>query len=697
VVSPAPEIACAPALRPGSLSSIARSGILIAAVFLAYAAVWRAGFVWDDDSHLTANPCIIGPLGLKEIWTSPSANYFPLVLTNFWLQHALWGLHPLGYHLINVAFHAANALLLWRVLTVLNVRGAWWGAAIWALHPVMVESVAWISELKNTQSAFFYLLAILLYLRWYTEPRGRTRRLCYVLLLVTAMAAVLSKPSTVMLPIVLLLCRWWQERRWRLNQVLPVLPLFGLSASAALWTIWEQKYHSFALGPEWNQSFVERVAIAGKSFWFYLEKLAWPFPLTFVYPRWSGASAVDLVPTFFAVAAIAFLWVRRNAFPGMLATVLSFGALLFPVLGFFSVYYFRYSFVADHFQYLASMVPLAAVPAAVLQVSVSRWPGVHAQRWVLGIVLLLGLLTTTLLQSRRFANSRQLWLTTVADNPGCWLGETILGNMANAEGRFDEAIQRHQRALRVEPRSYEAHYNLGLAFVNKGRIGDGIAEYREALRLRPDYAEAEHNLGVAFAKADQPAEAVSHYEQALRLGPPRAETELMLALALTLSNQAATAIAHYEAALKLNPTDPRARYSYGRTLEILGQTAQAIPQYRAAIQLDPRNADAEAHLAAALARTGDASGAVEHYGQAARLQPMVPGLRADYAAVLFASGRLNDAAREYEMAVRLQPTFAEARYNLGITLRRLGREPEAAAHLREARRLRPDLPVPAAR
>src|SRR6266516_2191511 len=192
--------------------------LLIALVFAAYVRVFTAGFVWDDESHLTQNPCIVGPLGLKEIWTSTRAVYYPLVLTTFWVLHKFVGLNPSPYHMLNVLMHAGSAALLWRVLRQLNVRGAWLGAALWALHPVMVQSVAWVTELKNTQSCLFYLLSIFWFLRFNADRTSDcTRWWRFGLSLLFFVMAVASKFSTVMLSAVLALCVWWRTGRvqWR--------------------------------------------------------------------------------------------------------------------------------------------------------------------------------------------------------------------------------------------------------------------------------------------------------------------------------------------------------------------------------------------------------------------------------------------------------------------------------------------------
>jgi len=281
---------------------------LIAFVFIAYARVFNAGFIWDDESHLTRNPCIVGPLGLKEIWTSARAVYYPLVLTTFWTLHKFAGLSPWPYHLLNVLLHAGSAALLWQILRRLNVRGAWLGASLWALHPVMVQSVAWVTELKNTQSVFFYLLSIFCFLKSDKETadcaddtdsseqnssdeltKSPFRRLAnspilwFGLSLVFFILATLSKPSVVMLPVVLFLCIWWRtgllrqgyggQGRIRWRDVLALAPFVLISALASVWTIFEQKFHAGATGTEWAQTWPDRLIIAGRAIWFYLPKL----------------------------------------------------------------------------------------------------------------------------------------------------------------------------------------------------------------------------------------------------------------------------------------------------------------------------------------------------------------------------------------------------------------------------------------
>lgn len=691
---PPPAVSVSAPLAPSAGRHWLGAAVLVALVVVAYAGVRNAGFIWDDDSHVTANPCIIGPLGLKEIWTTASANYFPLVLTNFWVQHAWWGLNPLAYHVVTVALHVLNALLLWQILRRLGIPGAWLGAALWALHPVQVESVAWISETKNTQSALFYLSAVWLYLRWLARP-SRSHVRDYVAMVICAALALLSKPSTVMLPAVLLLCSWWQQKSWAWKNAISLIPLFALSVLVSAWTIWEQKYHSFALGPEWDLSLLQRFALSGKCFWFYLGKLLWPSPVMFIYPRWSTAvSWSDFVPLGLVVLTLVVLWCSRKRLPAGLFVTLYFVALLFPVMGFFNVYFFRYSFVSDHFQYLASMAPLASLAAGLAHLTERLRPRLYTLATCPALILLGAATWSTAREVETFKDSKTLWTTTLARNPECWMAHTILGMRASDEGRLDEAIRFHRRALQINPDSHEAHYNLGRTLVHAGRLEEGMAEYRRALTIKPNFSEAENNLGAALAASGKPAEALPHYEKAIRLSPRQPETHFLQGLALTLCGRGNEAVPSFLRALELRPAYPEAHYALARTFESMGRTSDAITEYRETTRLRPEFVDAHTHVAALLFKTGDTAGAADAFGAALKINPQDVDTRADLALVLAQSGRTPEAIAQFEKVVALDPKRSTARYNLGILLRGAGREPEGLAQIAEARRLNPALPAP---
>ncbi len=356
--------------------------ILVLAVILVYQPVWYAGFIWDDDVHVTANPCIVGPLGLKEIWTTSAADICPLTLTTFWVEHALWGLAPLPYHLVNVLLHGACAVVLWRVLRSLQVPGAWLGAALWALHPVQVESVAWITEMKNTQSGLFFLLSILFFVRWLRarDLDGRTGGgWNYALTLLFAALAMASKSSTVILPVVLCLCAWWMEGRWQWRNLARVAPIFLMSIAASAVSIWTQRLQlATDTDPQWVRTWPERLVTAGDAVWFYLGKLLWPHPLITIYPRWQidAGQWVSYLPLLAVIIVLFILWLKRESWSRPWFFVFAyFLVALLPVLGLVDNSIFRYSLVVDHFQYLASMGPLALAGAGLVRLADFVIPG----------------------------------------------------------------------------------------------------------------------------------------------------------------------------------------------------------------------------------------------------------------------------------------------------------------------------------
>jgi tetratricopeptide (TPR) repeat protein len=651
-------------------------GAVFAAVLLAYQPVWHAGFIWDDDSHLTVNPCIVGPLGFTGIWGSAAANYFPLTTTTLWLLHALWGLNPLPYHVVSVLFHAVGAVLLWQVLCRLHVRGAWLGSLLWALHPVQVESVAWISELKNTQSAVFYLLAIWWFLDWIREeaPSGRpANNLRYVLALLCAVLAILSKASTVMLPVVLGLCWWWTIGKLRWRHLVWLAPFFAISAVASGWTIWEQQFHAGAIGPDWNQSGLERLIIAGQAIWFYLGKLVWPHPLIFIYPRWVPAAGTltAYLPALAAAVAGLVLWrYRRPLRPGLFAATY-FGVSLFPVLGFFNVYFFRYSFVGDHFQYLASMGPLALAGAAIVTISdrlAARRPWLV--RAICGL-LVLGWGALTWRQARAYADADTLWRATLDEDPRCWMAHNNLGGLEVKGARYAEAINHLTEALRLHPGIVEAEYNLGLALLRTGRPGEATPHFEEVLRVQPADAEALGNLGYALFQLGRVPEAILRYEAALRSKPDSAVVHNNLGTALLEQRRIGDAIGHLQAAVRLDPDYPDARYNLGSALIETGRTEEGIGQLQQVVRANPADVPAHHILGVALSLLGRWPEAIVHLEAALRLKPDSAALHSSLGNALLEVGQTQEAIIHFEEALRLNPGLPQAREGLELARRQV--------------------------
>ena len=677
---------------------------LLGALLLVYYPALSGGFIWDDDAHLTANPCIVGPLGLSDVWTSAHARICPLVQTTFWLEYQLWGLNPLPYHLVNVLMHAAAAMVLWRVLVRLRVPGAWLGTMLWALHPVQVESVAWITEMKNTQSGLFFLLSVLFFCKSRltenaAEPKSRAG-LDYGLTLIFGTLALASKSSTVVLPLVLGLCAWWIDRGWRWRRnLLQLVPLLLLSVATGVVSVWTQNVEG-AFDPEYARNGAERIAVAGKVVWFYAGKLLWPHPLIFMYPRWQidTAGFAAYLPTLAAVGAIGVLWWKRDQWArAAFFAAAGFVTALLPVLGVVDHYFLRFSFVGDHFQYLASMAPLALAGAGIgLGLGAIR----NQPRWLrpgLGALLLSGLGALTWRQCAMYQNDEILWTTTLQRNPSSWMAHNNLGTeLAKQSGRSAEAIAHYEAVLRLRPEHAKAHYNLANEFAkHPDRRAKALAHYREAVRLRPDYADAINNLAAELAK--QPghqAESLALYEQALRLRPLDAGAHYNLAVELARQPaRLAEALAHYRTALQLRPDYPEAHYNLGVELaKQPGRAAEAVAHYAQALRGKPDYAEAHYNLAHELEKLpGRQTEAIAHYEAALQSRPGLSQAHNNLAVLLAGlPGRQAQAITHYETALRLDPTNAETHYNLARALApQPGRQMEAIAHYAEALRLRP--------
>jgi len=681
--------------------SLAALGALIAGlVLVCYWPALHGGILWDDAAHVTG-PELRPWVGLGRIWTELAATqqFYPVLHSAFWLEHRLWGDAVLGYHLVNVAQHALAAVLLVALLRRLAVPGAAWAGLIFAVHPVCVESVAWISEQKNTLSLVFYLAAALAYLR-FDERRGQAGSgWRYAGATVLFGLALLTKTVTASLPAALLVVAWWQrgELRWR-RDVRPLVPWFVAALAAGLLTAWVERKLIGAEGAPFELTLLQRGLLAGRVIWFYVWKLVWPAELMFIYPRWNVAGATWLWGGWLAavVAVTAGAWWWREKSRGPLAAWLLFVGSLFPVLGFFNVFPFLYSYVADHFQYLASIGLIAGVTAGAV-----TWGGRRSRGWqVAGAVVVVTLAGLSHAQSRMYKDGRTLYRATIAKNPECWMAHNNLGAELldlSSPSAVAEAAGHFEAALRIKPDHATAHYNLGNALAAMpGRLNDAITHYEEALRLKPNNAEQHNNLGNALVRVPgRINEAIVHYETALRLKPNAPETHNNLGNALLkIRGRERDAATHYEALLRLQPNHAVAHNNLGSALENLpGRLDEAIEHYRAAGRAKPDYAEAFYNLGNALMkREGRAAEAVAAYQEAVRLRPEFAEAHNNLGGAWSKiAGRLGDAIAEHEVALRLKPDYAEAHYNLAVALLRTpGRGREAKVHLEAFYRLWPD-------
>src|SRR6266487_554006 len=604
-------------------------GALLAAVTIfAYRSAWNGGFLWDDDDYIIKNDLLTASDGLRRIWfslDSPS-QYFPLVYTTFRLERAIWGLHPSGYHWINLLLHVANALLVWRLLARLNVPGAWLAGAIFALHPVQVESVAWITERKNVLMGFFFLLTLLTWIVFIDE---RTKRPWpfYGLALVFYVLALSAKSTACTLPAALLLILWLQKRRINTRRLIQIPPFVILGMGMGLLTVWWERYHQgtsralFAfLTP------IERILIASRAVWFYLSKLIWPSNLTFIYPRWN-ISPQHLLDYTWLLAGIvlcaAIYFVRRYVGRSAEVAAAFFVATLSPVLGFIMLFTFRYTFVADHYQYLACIGPIALFSAGVVSLA-----GVFKQyrAFILStaLVVVATLAALTWRQAAMYGDIETLWRTTLARNPECWMAHTNLGIVLLQKGELDDGIAQYRATLEMQPDSWDAEYNLVTALVGKGNVDEAILHCERAVAMQPNDPDSQVSLGDALLAKKQIDEAISHYQKATAIRPDYFLAYYGLGRALLEKGELDSAIQYCRAALLIRPDDPDCHTVLAVALDQKGETAEAIRNYERAVEISPTSIPALTNLAWLLATSSnealrDGNKAVKLAGQANQL------------------------------------------------------------------------------
>jgi tetratricopeptide (TPR) repeat protein len=541
----------------------------------AYHPALHGGPIWDDFGHITF-PELRSLGGLWRIWSELGATqqYYPLLHSAFWLEHRVWGDTFLGYHLINVAQHSLSAFLVVLILRRLAVPGALFAGLIFALNPVAVESVAWISEQKNTLSGVFYLASAYVYLRpprYLRDPQSPrdARSPHYWLSFALFICALLSKTVTATLPAALLVVLWWQHGKldWR-RDVQPLVPWFVSAAIAGACTAWFERDIIGARGADFDLTLIERCLLAGRVIWFYLTKLFWPQNLTFIYPRWEIDADVwwqYLFPAG-AIALAVGLAILAKRYRGPLAGYLYFCGTLVPVLGFFNVYPFRFSYVADHFQYLASLGVIVPVASALTIASVRVLP--HARSLTVfvagGVVAVLAIVTWN--RTFVYQDAETLYRDTIYRNPNAWLAHQNLGMELAARNRFSEAAAAFEGALQAKPDYTEAQRNLALARMKLAdaaadtpqRAAEAIAQYEAVLRADPNHFRARYNLGTLLMDVPgRQADALRHLESAVRMQPNSVEARVNLGIMLAdVPSRSAEAVEHLQYALARRPELP---------------------------------------------------------------------------------------------------------------------------------------------
>ncbi len=555
-------------MKNGWRTFIPLAALITLAVAVAYTPVLHAGFVFDDPVLITDNPLIKASDGLHRFWfTTEAPDYYPLSSTLFWLEWRWWGARPMGYHVVNVLLHAANTVLIWVVLRRLKIPGAWLAALIFGLHPVNVATVAWVSEQKNTLSMLFYLVAILLYLRFDEDGSWGW----YAASLAAFLLALLSKTAVVMLPVVLLGCVWWMHDRVRWRDILRSAPFVAASVIMALVTIWFQHGRALAGHTTPPPDFLSRLAVAGWVPWFYISKAFLPVNLTVVYPKWQvGVSrCLAWLPGVVLAGVLVWCWWKRKTWGRpVLLGVGYFLAMLLPVSGLVYQGFNRFSSVADHWQYYSIIGIIALVVAGVEKLCLRLGGRSRSTATVVSIAILMLLVVGTWKRGSVYANDVTLWRDNVAKNPAPW-PHNLLGCALEQTGNFEEAIREFQEALRMDPGYAEAHGNLGDTLLQAGKIHEAMKQWQQAIQLNPRYPQARYNLGVALALQGRTQEAIDQWEEALRIKPDYAEAHYNLGVAMEKMGRLDSAVEHYRRALIINPDYAAARKRYAQLRGLL--------------------------------------------------------------------------------------------------------------------------------
>ncbi len=592
---------------------------IVCAGFGAHGIGIKNGFIWDDDVYVIGNEHLRTHNGLKQIWFNLDAEpqYYPMTHTTFWLEYHLWQLNPAGYHFDNILLHSINALLVWIIMAALGVPLPWLVALIFAVHPVQVESVAWITERKNVLSTFFYLLSFWAYIKFLhldsphtagpsdSLPAGERNAhhwmlygLCFVLFLL----ALTSKTVTCSLPAAILVLIWWKRHRITLKQVLLLLPFFAAGLIMGLTTAWIEKNHLGAQGEEWALSFIERVLVAGRALWFYCANILWPHDLAFFYERWQVNSGVWW-QYLFPVAILGIFGgcyaLRKRFGKGPFVAIMLFSGTLLPAIGFVNVYPHRFSFVADHFQYLASIPMLALICSGFFWLRQKAGQRYHTLFAVLAMVAVVSLGVQSHFQTAIYQNLETLWQDTLQKTPSSWMAHNNLGTIKEQQGDLAGAVECYRKAIKIRPRFDFAHFNLGRVYFRQGKTDLAIKHYRQVLHIDKDYSKM-------HPKARPSIQADTHHN---------------LAHIYESQGEMLPAIQHYQAAIALNPYPYKACNALGNLYFRRGNLSKAGNMYLKSLSINPQYAKAHNGMGVVYLTQKQFQKAIDHFSEALRIKP----------------------------------------------------------------------------
>ncbi|MBX9789320.1 MAG: tetratricopeptide repeat protein [Pirellulales bacterium] len=670
-------------------------GAIIAAVGLL--AIWPAlpgGFVWDD-VLIPQGRYVKADDGLVKFWTTgKQADYWPVAYSTHWFEYRAFGARPIGYRCVNVALHIGNALLLWRALTMLRVPGAWWAALLFVAHPVTVEAVAWILQRKTLLSTAFGLGTFISYLHFRASPDGWPKWSWYAAALVLFALGMLTKTAIVMLPLAMPASVWLLERRVTWGDLWLLVPLLVIAVALGCVGLYFQETKAIGVDVVRDDSLVSRVALFGRSFWFYVSKALCPVNLTFIYPRWplgiqGPQTFVPLLALIAVTGGLIYATVQRWS-TAPLAALAWYGLNLVPVSGLANIYFMRYSLVADHWQYLS-------LPALIALVVVSTIALVERiklpTRWLPAAALSAVAFVLTALswnQAHIYAgdDNRLLWRDTIAKNPDAWIALNNLGTLFNHDG---ETAANEARRAAAQGRRVLADQSQRAA---QQSFDDAVGCFRRALVLYPKYSDAEQNWGMNLLVQGQHAEAMRHFQSALDMSPPKtaehAKAHVYVGLVLRAIGRANEALPHFQAAVTDLPHYVQANEELGRALLEAGRPREAEAPLKAALSVNPHLPLTAARLGevyVALGRHDEAIGAFDH---ALQVNPGLPDVHTNLAILLAMRRAFEPAIAHYRQAIQHEPTHVRAHLGLGVALAEIGRYDEAIAEYEKVLELSPE-------
>ncbi|MFG0250089.1 MAG: tetratricopeptide repeat protein [Phycisphaeraceae bacterium JB051] len=611
--------------RPSASQFYLKLATMVGLLLLAYWPVFSCGFIWDDNDYVTQNQTLRDVDGLVQIWTNPRSipQYYPLVHTTFWLEYQAWGLNPLGYHVVNLLLHLMVSLLWWVLLRRMGLPCAWLAAMLFAIHPVHVESVAWITERKNVLSGVFYVLTAITYWQFYLLQESKLKRRWgwYVLALCCFLAALLSKTVTATLPAAMVLVLWYHRKRFPKKDALLLLPFFALGITLGYYTVHVEAVHVGASGDAFDLTAIDRFLLAGRVIWVYLSKLLWPIELVFFYPRWPIYSQT-LMAWFCPIGVLAVIFMllkNRHVWGGVwLVGWLFFIGTLVPVLGFVNVFPMKFSWVADHFQYLASMGILALV--ALLLHNLHRYAPRIGQASIL--LILVSLSVRTHQQLPAYRDLQSLWEHVVKHNPGNWAAKNNLGAIYAENGRLSDAFNLFKQSLVINPAQSKGYENLGSYYFAKREWARAECYFKICLEKEPGKIKVRLKCATACRKQGKLEEALAHATDSVRRKPDDLDSWTVVASICSDMKAYDKSIIAWKRAIQIAPQLGYLHYSLGVTATQHGDYDLAIKAQQYAAKLEPELAAPLSQLARLASLQQRWDDALSDINQAHQLEPV---------------------------------------------------------------------------